>query len=260
MERKSISETQISQISGNIFGKTFYDVEEGTKLSYACKFAFAGGLAVTKFFQYTVGDDCVEIIDTDNDGIGDDTDNCVDVPNINQLDTDGDGIGDVCDTDDDGDGILDTEDNCPLIANVDQLDTDGDGTGDVCDTDDDGDGIEDSQDNCPLTVNTDQADWDSDGIGDLCGDPPPLFTENVTFVENIYPNPTDDNLMVTLKPGSEYKDLYFVDLSGKLIKPRSVNRIQEGLEVNVSNLNEGVYILKIVTDKEINKVKVVIER
>ena len=67
----------------------------------------------------------------------------------------------------------------------------------------------------------------------------PLFTENVTFVENIYPNPTDDNLMVTLKPGSEYKDLYFVDLSGKLIKPRSVNRIQEGLEVNVSNLMKG---------------------
>ena len=253
-------ETQISQISGNIFGKTFYDLEQGTQLSYACKFAFAGGLAVTKFFQYTVGEDCIEIMDTDNDGIGDDTDNCVDVPNINQLDTDGDGIGDVCDTDNDGDGVLDTEDNCPLTANVDQLDTDGDGTGDVCDTDDDGDGIEDSQDNCPLTANTDQADWDSDGIGDVCGDPPPLFTENVTFVENIYPNPTDDNLRVTLKPGSEYKDLYFVDLSGKLIKPRSVNRIQEGLEVNVSNLNEGVYILEIVTDKEINKVKVVIER
>ena len=88
-------ETQISQISENIFGKTFYDVEEGTVLSYACKFAFAGGLAVTKFFQYTVGDDCIEIIDTDNDGVGDDSDNCVDVPNINQLDTDGDGIGDV---------------------------------------------------------------------------------------------------------------------------------------------------------------------
>lgn len=27
-------------------------------ISYACKFAFAGGLAVTKYFQYVVGDDC----------------------------------------------------------------------------------------------------------------------------------------------------------------------------------------------------------
>ena len=45
------------------------------------------------------------IIDTDNDGVGDGSDNCVDIPNINQLDTDGDGIGDACDTDDDGDGV-----------------------------------------------------------------------------------------------------------------------------------------------------------
>ncbi len=205
-----------------------------------------------------IGDVCDT--DDDNDTILDYQDNCPLTANTDQLDTDSDGIGDVCDTDDDNDTILDNQDNCPLTANTDQLDTDSDGIGDVCDTDDDGDGIEDSQDNCPLTANTDQADWDSDGIGDVCGDPPPLFTENVTFIENIYPNPTDDNLRVTLKPGSEYKDLYFVDLSGKLIKPRSVNRIKEGLEVNVSNLNEGVYILEIVTDKEINKVKVVIER
>ena len=158
-------ETQISQISGNIFGKTFYDLDEGTQLSYACKFAFAGGLAVTKYFQYTVGEDCIEILDVDNDGIADESDNCVDIANINQLDTDSDGLGDVCDTDDDGDGVLDSEDNCHLTSNPDQLDTDGDGIGDICDTDDDGDGVEDSLDNCPLTANPDQTDWNNDGIG-----------------------------------------------------------------------------------------------
>ena len=253
-------ETQISQISGNIFGKTFYDLDEGTQLSYACKFAFAGGLAVTKFFQYTVGEDCIEILDVDNDGVGDDTDNCVDVSNINQLDTDGDGTGDACDTDDDGDGVLDIEDNCPLSTNSDQLDTGGDGIGDVCDTDDDGDGVEDTEDNCPLTANPDQADWNNNGVGDVCGDPKPLFTEKVTFVENIYPNPTDDKLTVIVKPGLEIKDLYFVDFSGKTIKPKSVSRTQNNLDINVSNLNEGIYILEILSDKEIDKVKVVIER
>ncbi|MDD3814727.1 MAG: thrombospondin type 3 repeat-containing protein [Desulfocapsaceae bacterium] len=40
---------------------------------------------------------CVIGVDSDNDGISDDTDNCPDVANPDQADADGDGIGDVCD-------------------------------------------------------------------------------------------------------------------------------------------------------------------
>ncbi len=205
-----------------------------------------------------IGDACDS--DDDGDGILDTEDNCPLTANADQLDTDSDGIGDVCDTDDDGDGVEDSEDNCPLTANADQLDTDGDGTGDACDTDDDGDGVEDSEDNCPLTANPDQSDWNNNGVGDICGDPKPLFAEKVTFVENIYPNPTDDKLTVIIKPGLEIKDLYFVDFSGKTIKPISISRIQNNLDINVSNLNEGIYILEIVSDKDVDKVKVLIER
>ncbi|HUP59595.1 MAG TPA: IPTL-CTERM sorting domain-containing protein [Thermoanaerobaculia bacterium] len=47
------------------------------------------------------------IVDTDNDGIGDYTDNCPSNPNPDQADADNDDIGDVCDTDGDGDGVSD---------------------------------------------------------------------------------------------------------------------------------------------------------
>ncbi len=106
--------------------------------------------------------------DGDDDGVEDLVDNCVLVPNKDQLDTDGDGAGDACDADDDNDGIADTEDNCSLIPNGDQTDTDGDGIGNTCDADDDNDGVIDSADNCPLTLNPAQEDFDLDGIGDVC--------------------------------------------------------------------------------------------
>ena len=39
------------------------------------------------------------IVDTDGDTVPDDIDNCINVPNTNQLDADGDGYGNFCDGD-----------------------------------------------------------------------------------------------------------------------------------------------------------------
>jgi len=49
-------------------------------------------------------------IDVDHDGICDDVDNCVGVPNPNQIDYDHDGIGNACDLDRDDDGYPEPED------------------------------------------------------------------------------------------------------------------------------------------------------
>ena len=72
--------------------------------------------------------------------------------------------------DTDNDGIPDNIDNCPNVYNPDQADSDNDGVGDACDTgtDSDGDGVPDGEDNCPHTYNPDQADSDNDGVGDAC--------------------------------------------------------------------------------------------
>lgn len=71
-------------------------------------------------------------VNSDEDALIDDIDNCDFVTNPDQADSDGDGIGDACD-DSDNDGVVDLTDNCPRDANPDQSDLDGDGLGDVCD-------------------------------------------------------------------------------------------------------------------------------
>eukprot|EP00731_Ephydatia_muelleri_P026831 Em0018g931a len=93
--------------------------------------------------------------DVDHDGILNDQDNCLYIPNMDQTDSDKDGIGDMCD-------------NCRLARNANQADLDKDGFGDVCDNDEDGDTIVNTADNCPRIPNPSQKDTDKDGFGDAC--------------------------------------------------------------------------------------------
>ncbi len=51
-------EIQMDSEGGKKFTKTVSGFTNGQVISYACKFAFAGGLAVTKYFSYTVGNTC----------------------------------------------------------------------------------------------------------------------------------------------------------------------------------------------------------
>lgn len=70
--------------------------------------------------------------DSDEDGIPDESDNCVSTSNFDQTDLDQNGRGDECD-DYDRDGIVNFKDNCPEEPNKNQRDEDEDGIGDVCD-------------------------------------------------------------------------------------------------------------------------------
>ena len=72
--------------------------------------------------------------------------------------------------DSDGDGIYDFEDNCVLVPNADQLDTNEDEEGDACDDDDDGDGDPDTSDCAPLddTIHAGADDDSCDGVDNDC--------------------------------------------------------------------------------------------
>lgn len=123
------------------------------------------------------------VSDQDGDGIYDESDNCVDDPNPNQIDSDGDLSGNACDSDDDNDDYPDSNDNCPTIPNYDQLNTDGDSLGNVCDADNDNDEVSDlleifsgtdpfdslsfpDRDNDSIADNL-EVDSDGDGISNL---------------------------------------------------------------------------------------------
>ena len=86
-----------------------------------------------------------------------------------------------CVVDSDNDGIPDDQDNCPNNANANQADVDNDGIGDVCDNQDnrdsDGDGIQNHEDNCP----NESGPASNDGCP---GSPDLLIDENNTFVNN----------------------------------------------------------------------------
>jgi hypothetical protein len=121
---------------------------------------------------YGIGRAFAYLPDSDNDGVADVVDNCIDTINSDQADSDGDGYGDVCDDDNDNDGVDDDTDNCPYDFNPDQPDCDADGIGDACATDTDGDGWPNACDNCPDFPARNQDDIDFDGIGDLCDNCP----------------------------------------------------------------------------------------
>ena len=188
-----------SNLNNSIENEMYFTFDEtSTSGEYMAQFYIGDASNIIGWVQwnFTVyGDD-------DNDGVNDQTDNCIEVNNPNQSDLDGDGLGDACDldidgdgvdnqndalpnngnessdtdndglgdntdADDDGDGMADSDDAFPLNP-TEQADLDGDGVGDNLDADDDADGITDVTDNCPLIANADQADLDGDGVGTAC--------------------------------------------------------------------------------------------
>ena len=60
------SEKLMQGTGANTFSETISGFSVGETISYACKFAFTGGMAVTKYFDYKVGDACSFELPSDN--------------------------------------------------------------------------------------------------------------------------------------------------------------------------------------------------
>jgi beta-glucanase (GH16 family) len=57
-KQSPFAETQMTNVSGNIFTKTITGQTIGSTISYGVKFAYSGGLSVTKYVTYVVGNNC----------------------------------------------------------------------------------------------------------------------------------------------------------------------------------------------------------
>ena len=213
----------------------------------------AGGLTTDQLAQIDIGANNVIIDstgslvqDSDLDGVADVSDLCPDTPSGETVDANG-----CSDTqkDTDADGVTDDIDTCPDTPAGETVDANGCSDSQK---DTDGDGVTDDIDTC--------ADTPAGVTVDSDGCPIPLFVENVTFIKNVYPNPVKDVLKISLIDNLNVKDIYFVDLAGKILKPADIQKNRRELQVDVSNLNDGIYLLNINTDNKFNKVKVIIER
>ena len=118
--------------------------------------------------------------------------------------------------------------------------------------DTDGDGVTDNIDKCPGTP--------SGVTVDAVGCEVPLSVEDNELINSIYPVPADDILSVELKDNQRINQIFFTDLNGKKINPKSFRKNRNKININVSNIIDGIYLLNVTTQKQINRVKVVIDR
>ena len=84
--------------------------------------------------------------------------------------------------------------------------------------------------------------------------------ENKQILERIFPNPANNKIRINSSKTLNIKNITFIDFEGKIFKPKSIHINSSFTDVNISNLKNGIYILNIEVDKEVLKVKVVIDR
>ncbi|HET9930466.1 MAG TPA: thrombospondin type 3 repeat-containing protein, partial [Polyangiaceae bacterium] len=135
------------------------------------------------------------VIDTDQDGVPDEKDECVELAEDRDHFEDGDGCPDF---DNDDDGVPDDQDKCPALKE----DQDGFQDEDGCpDLDNDQDGLPDAQDKCPLEPGArdakepgcPQKDRDLDGIPDRSDRCPAGAEDRDTFQDDDgCPDPDND--------------------------------------------------------------------
>ena len=84
------------------------------------------------------------------------------------------------------------------------------------------------------------------------------------FIEKIriYPNPNNGSFIIELnvKRGNSQLNFSMIDITGRVVHSGIIYSNEESKEINTSNLNDGIYFIKINSDQENYIKKVLIKK
>ena len=195
--------------------------------------------------------------DYDNDTVSTDIEDVNADTNLANDDTDGDGIPNYLDNDDDGDLVL-TNLEYVFSRNVSSLlDTDNDGIPNYLDNDDDGDGVLTWREDYDGDGNPTNDDTNNNGTPDYLDPSVAILGSSILVAESksitLYPNPTNDILNIQNNSGEIISEVSIYSINGSLIdKSNSNNSIES---ISVSNLQGGIYFLKITINNQVETYK-----
>ena len=190
-------------------------------------------------------------VDVDNDIVATSLEDANNDTNLANDDTDGDGMPNYIDNDDDGDLILTNVEFVFGKNTVAILDTDNDTIPNYLDSDDDGDGILTFKEDYNGDGNPLNDDTNSDGIPDYLQQSVALGLQNSSYnsLISIYPNPTSDVLYIDNPNFEKINSLEIISINGTIVKQE--NRTSNLQSIEVSNLQTGVYFVKIQINNEV---------
>ena len=91
-------------------------------------------------------------------------------------------------------------------------------------------------------------------------EPLPLSIENKNTLNEVFPNPAKDIINLKINNQLKIESIKLTDLEGKEFKPKNIILNEKFINFDVSNLDEGIYVIQILTNDDILKVKLIIDR
>jgi len=215
---------------------------------------YAVGNGVIKSVVLTAVD-CTN--DYDNDTVATDLEDVNADTNLANDDTDVDGIPNYLDNDDDGDMIL-TNIEYVFTKNANSIvDSDNDGLPNYLDNDDDGDGVLTFKEDYNNNGNPADDDTNTNGIPDYLDVTVALSTSvnSIQKTISLFPNPTSDVINIDNPTNSTITNAAVYSISGALVKEvKTTNTIES---ISVSELQSGIYFVKLQVNEEIQNYKFV---